>query len=43
MIDDRNNVEGDSSHVEEHAGDVKKRSEEEDALSAEEDFGVRSR
>ena len=36
MGDNRNDVEGDRAHVEQHAGDVDERGEEEDPLSPEE-------
>lgn len=36
MVDNRNDVEGDRTHVEKHAGDVEERSEQEDALAADE-------
>lgn len=34
VLYDRDDVEGDGAHVEEHAGDVEQRGEEEDALPA---------
>lgn len=36
MINERNNVEGERTEVEKHTGDVEERSEEKDALTAEE-------
>ena len=36
MLNERNNVEGERTEVEKHTGDVDERSEEEDALTAEE-------
>ena len=33
VVDDGDDVEGDGAHVEEHAGDVEERGEEEDALT----------
>lgn len=37
MADDGDGIEGDGAHVEEHAGDVEERGEEENSLAAEED------